>query len=330
MLRPASAADDEGIRALLAQSFAANPKADAAILAWQYWQNPFGEVVSWVWEDAGRVVCHWACVPVPMVVAGRRVVGLKTADAATAPDYRGRGLFRRLAQRLFADCAERGFPLAISHPNPNAARGVEQGGGRLVARVPAYVLPTGGAPARVLPRPVLTGARRVAFSTSPLAAGRVVAGAPEGLDGLWERAGARTRNGVARGAAWWQWRYERRPHARYRFAEVRDDALRAAAAAVEREVHGVRLLYVLELLADDDDAAAAVINALVAEAPVAGAVLVGLAQSRLVRHARAAGFRRLPRRLEPVPLRFMVVDLAQRAEIDPADWEIAWGDLDHL
>jgi hypothetical protein len=59
------------------------------------------------------------------------------------------------------------------------------------------------------------------------------------------------------------------------------------------------------------------------------ATLPGSAQSVL---CTAAGFRRLPRRLEPRPLRMMVLDPANpdARELAARRWTMAWGDLDHL
>jgi GNAT superfamily N-acetyltransferase len=310
-LRRAGPADDAGIRGLLAAVFPANAKADGAVLRWQYWDNPFGEVVSWVWDDRGQIVCHWACVPIPMVLGGRRVVGCKTADAATLPAYRGRGLFAALGRQLFADAAARGFPVAITHPNPNAARGVEQAGAQLVARVPAFVR-----------APLLVRRPRAQRVATP----------PDGLDELWGRAGAQVRNGVARDAAWWGWRYGQRPGGGYRIAAFREGTrLRGAAVGVERRVRGVPVLFVLELLVDADEVAADVVAALLRGERLAGAVTVALPGSPVAGAVRAAGFRRLPQRLEPRLLRFGVADLTRTApDLARRPWSIAWGDLDHL
>ena len=55
-VRRATPDDAEAVAALIGEVFPANPKADPAVLRWQYWDNPFGAPSSWVVEDAGRLV----------------------------------------------------------------------------------------------------------------------------------------------------------------------------------------------------------------------------------------------------------------------------------
>lgn len=43
---------------MLAGATRANPKVDPDVMRWQYFENPFGSAVGWVWEDDGEVVCH--------------------------------------------------------------------------------------------------------------------------------------------------------------------------------------------------------------------------------------------------------------------------------
>jgi GNAT superfamily N-acetyltransferase len=335
VLRRGTPADDEAIRALLAQNFPDNPKRLAEFTRWQYWDNPFGMTRSWLYEAEGRVVAHWAAVPVPMVLDGADVVGAKGVDGATHSDWRGRGLFRSLGEAMRADCGEHGVPVILSHPNPNAARGVEQAGGQLIARVPVYVLPlddTWLARRFHLPRPVSVALRRVAFGARGAVIGEQVAGVPSGLRALWEVAGADTVNGIRRDASWWAWRYAARPGGEYRCYAVRASGrLRGAAVVTERDAFGARFLFVLELLAADDEAARGLSAAIAEDAGDAvGAALAALPGTRLAGHAARAGFRRLPRALEPHPFRFMAIDCAGLGDLTKRDWAMAWGDLDHL
>ncbi|HWH31954.1 MAG TPA: GNAT family N-acetyltransferase, partial [Egibacteraceae bacterium] len=290
---------------------------------------------SWVWERGGEVVAHWAAVSVPLVLDGRPAVGVKTADAATHPDHRRQGLFATLALRYMQDLRERGIPAVLTHPNPDSAAGVEASGPVLVERLPAYVLAVDDAwLARRfhVPASVSRLVRRAAFP-APGAGGQEVAAPPEGLDALWSGLGERW--GVRRDAAWWRWRYQAHPAARYRFAEVRrGGALRAAAAVRVQEAFGGRFAYVMEFLAADQEAAGALTGTLAdlaREQGAAGLVVVTTSWSRTAALVRGAGFRRLPRRLEPNPLRFLVAEPGgDSAGLARQRWSAAWGDLDHL
>jgi hypothetical protein len=343
VFRTATAADDAGIRSLLARNFPDNVKALAPFTRWQYWDNPFGETVSIVAEVDGRIAAHWAAVPVPMVLGGREQLGAKGVDGATDPDQRGRGLFAGVGARMLAAAGEAGIGAILTHPNPDAARGAEKAGAVLISRAAAHVRPVDhawvGGRLRLpgpLARPVGAALRRVAF--------RLSAGDPvelddrpplADLDGLWARAGAHVENGIARHAAWWDWRYARRPERPYTFAVTRrGGAVTGAACVTVAERFGGRFGLVLEHLAVDAEAMRGLTRGLDAIARAHGAVGLALATlpgSRESALVTGAGFRRLPQRLEPRPLRMMVFDPdGDAAGLAARRWAMAWGDLDHI
>lgn len=335
-LRRAGPGDDAAIRDLLAAAYPDNPKADPAIMRWQYWDNPFGQARAWIWERDGQAIAHRAAVAVPLVLGGTPATGVKTADAATHPAHRRQGLFATLALRQMEDLRQAGVPAVLSHPNPGSAPGVEDSGAVLVQRVPAFVLAVddGWLSRRFhLPRPAAALARQVVFGGGPAAGGEDVGSPPEDLDALWTDMDERW--GLRRDAAWWRWRYMERPGGGYRFAEVRrGGTLVAAAATRTREAYGGRFLYVMEFLAVDDDAARALTGTLSEMArtqDAAGLVLIATSWSRTAGLARASGFRRLPRALEPNPLRFLVAEPGGNSgALARQRWSAAWGDLDHL
>lgn len=336
VLRLAGPEDDRLIRGLLAAAYADNPKSDAAIIRWQYWDNPFGTTRAWIWERDGQAVAHWAAVPVPLVLDGVAVLGVKTADAATHPDHRRQGLFGTLALRYMQDLRHVGVPAVLTHPNPDSTPGVEASGAVLVERVPAFVRAVDAAwlaERFKLPRPVATALRSAVFGRAATAEGGVGDSTPEDLDALWDGVGERW--GVRRDADWWHWRYTLRPGVNYRYVEVRRGGRLVAAAALRlREAFGGRFAYVMEFLAVDDEAAralAATLSEYATQERVAGLVLIATSWSRAASQARAAGFRRLPRPLEPNPLRFLVAAPGGNSqELARRPWSAAWGDLDHL
>ncbi|MGH9069308.1 MAG: GNAT family N-acetyltransferase, partial [Acidimicrobiales bacterium] len=140
VLRAAGPGDDAGIRAVIARAFPDNPKSRADILAWQYWDNPFGSTCAWVWEDGDRIVAHYSGYPVPAVVGGRQGVLAIGVDAAVAPDYQGRGLFRPLSAALYEDCAGHGMAGTVCFPNDNSRKGITAAGWVPVGRLRTHVL----------------------------------------------------------------------------------------------------------------------------------------------------------------------------------------------
>lgn len=338
VLRAVGPDEDEGLRAVIAEAFPDNPKARAAITRWQYWDNPFGSTRAWVWDDGGRIVATYIGYPVPVVLGGQPGTAAIGVDAAVLPSHQGRGLFTPLSRALYADCGVHGMPLTICYPNANSTAGITKAGWLPVARLRTLVAPFDDAwlaERFCLPRPAARLVRAAAFATGS-ARGLVaieVAAPPPDVEALWGRVAPTVTYGVVRDQAWWRWRYSGHPDAPYRFFEVRRGGeLVGAAVTLEREAFGGTFLNVLELLTAEVPAARALRAAIGrAAGAAAGAALVAVPGSPLDALAVRAGFRRLPRRLEPKPLMFGAVRNTPGSP-DPTTvgWSVAWGDLDHL
>ncbi|MHB8466506.1 MAG: GNAT family N-acetyltransferase [Acidimicrobiales bacterium] len=337
-LRAATEDDDEAIRGVIAAAFPDNPKRRADITAWQYWSNPFGSTCVWVWDDDGAVAATYANFPMPAVFAGEPRLAGNGVDAAVDPAYQGRGLFEPLARALYADSRTHGMVMTLCFiNNPLAIRGTTKAGWLEVGRLGVWVLPVDDAwlaRRTHLPTPVARVARRM-LTRSPRADGADIGDAvPSGIDRLWADAGGVT-TGVVRGQAWWDWRYGAHPDHPYTFLSARrGDRLRGAAVATTRDAFGGRFVYLLELIAEDDIAAAAVAAAASEHARsigAAGVAVLALPDTRIAARARGAGFRRVPQRLEPKPTSFGVVpnDPAY-AHLQSQRWSVSWGDLDHV
>jgi predicted N-acetyltransferase YhbS len=338
-LRRATRADDVALRAINASAFSHNPKERAEITRWQWWENPFGETLAWVWEDAGRVVAQSVAFCVPGVIGGRSCTLACGADGAVAPSHQGRRLFTPMWAALARDSLEHGWPV-IAYPNERSWRGVRRAGWIEVARprVHALVRNDHWLAARLrLPRLVARAGLAVASRPQRPRRGLAVAvvdSVPDDLEELWNLVAPSWANGIARGESWWRWRYGGHPDAPYRYLAVREsDRLMAAAAMRARhELVGGRFHCLLELLAADDDAARAVVAALAdgAVGEADGIALTAVAGSTLERAAIAAGMRRVPSRLHR-PMRFGVVpDSTLLADPRTVRWSTAWGDLDHF
>jgi len=338
VLRAATRGDDEGMRAVIAAAFPENPKQRAEVTAWQYWDNPFGPTVAWVWEDDGRIVATYTAFPMPAVLDGTPALAGNGVDAAVDPAYQGKRLFAPLAKALYAGAAEAGMEVTICFiNNPFAIKGTTRAGWLQVGQLGVWVLGIDdawlGKRAHV-PAAVAGLARRAVWR---LGKGEVAerGALPEGLDDLWQRAGAVT-TGVVRDQRWWQWRYGDHPDPRYEFFEVRRHGrLTGAATATVREAFGGTFVYLLELLADDAGAARAIGRGAAAYAEEVGAggvALMGVPGSRLGERAHQAGLVRLPARFDPKPTSFGAVpnDGTTWAHLASLHWSISWGDLDHL
>lgn len=339
-LRPARPEDTPSICALLGE-FAANPKADPAVYDWQYWHNPFGPPSSWVWADPdGRVVCHGGLFATPGALGDPEEVVLGHAsDSVTASSHRRLGLFAELAAARYADAATR-TALTVSLPNPQSTPGTQKAGLEVLARVDAWILPLDDAAlAHRLgaPRPVAGLLRHLAAGPAPRPAPRAARPALElddqEIDALWLRLHRPGEAGIRRAAAWWRWRYASHPTRSFRFASVcTRGRLAALAALTPVERAGTRFLYLMDALAEGSQDLRRAVEEAAATSPAALAVVaLAMPDGRPSRLLRDAGFRRLPHRLHPDPMRLgLVAGSVGVTAARELEWQVTWGDHDHL
>lgn len=328
--------DDAGeVRRVLAEAFPDNPKARADVMDWQYWRNPYGPPRTWLLEEDGAVIAVYTGIPVRIAVQGRPTTAALGIDAAVAPAHQGRRLFTPLSAALYEDLGRQGWVYTMAYPSLASRNGIARAGWVEVARLRVNVLPTddGWLAERFhLPRPAAATLRKTAFRTGAGREGSQVDGPPAGIDELWADVAA--PNGIVRDRTWWDWRYAGNPDpAAYRFLEVRRAGRLVGAAVVTvKAAFGGTFGYVLEFLAQDRAAARSLAAVLVRTCDdVHGLAMITRAGSDPDRRARAAGFRRLPQRLEPHPQWFGAVpNVAGAPRPDTLDWTVAWGDLDHL
>jgi hypothetical protein len=337
VLRRGVREDTDGICALLRRSFPDNAKGRPEVLDWQYWDNPFGPPTVYVWDDAGRIVGHYAVVAYPARISGRpgRLgIGI---DAAIDPDYQGRQLFGPLTAKLYPQARADGMDAIVCYPNDNSVRGIARQGWHELGQLRTWLLPLRaewfarrtGLPASLLV-PAVAALRRRPRRAARKFGTSEVATVQDDADLLWAQLDDEVMNGVVRNAAWLRWRYLDRPApSPYRIFEARRAGqLQALAITTVQQQQGGTFTYLLELLAVDDRAARAVVAHVTAAVPNSAGLLVAtLPRTPLARRAAAAGLLPVPQRLEEKQLHFGVVSSSPELH---AAWSLGWGDLDHL
>ena len=323
------------------------------------WRRVFGEAkggqtVEWLFrpgqagnsprsvvEIDGRIVAHAGATAIRFRVAGEDVRGAYSVGAMTDPAFRGRGLWARLGQHLYARLEREGFAFVAGFSNENSHR--------------LMTGPLGRTPIRPFPWCVRL--------VSPLALVRSLAGRPvpcgpvsppvveQGsvricaaepgdlrLDAIWKRAADASSVGCIRDAAFSFWRFASRPEAGYRLLLAERDGEPAGFGVYRTlELRGIRAGFVLDLVlaAGEKAAGALLLRSLVALARAEGAgvlsaLLPGSGPSRSA--LRRAGFVRVPERFHPQLIRFSVRGLGpfsrSRLLVDPNAWHLSWADTD--
>lgn len=97
--------------------------SDTDYLRWLYVENPLGAVVGFNARDGERLVAHYACVPMSIMIDGRVCRALLSLNTATHPDFQGKGLFTRLADLTYEAGANAGMDLVYGVANANSTPG---------------------------------------------------------------------------------------------------------------------------------------------------------------------------------------------------------------
>ena len=145
VIRAAEPGDDAQVVALLRASLG---KADdphyEAFLDWKHRQNVFGPSPAWVALHDDQVVGYRTFLRWGFLDAeGRKVRALRAVDTATAPAYRGLGIFRTLTLQGVAELTLKGDAFIFNTPNSKSRPGYLKMGWSHLRRMPVGVLPAG-------------------------------------------------------------------------------------------------------------------------------------------------------------------------------------------
>lgn len=303
--------------ALFRACFAKNSPRPRSLeqLRWQYVDNPTGRLYVDLAEapEGGRLAAVYASMPGTLRLGGQRRLGLQSLDTLTDEDFRGQGLFLRLARSTFARAEADGVALIYGFPNGNSAHGFFQKlGWTSLDPVPFLIRPLR---TRYVAERLKLGVKvpdlpLMAPVHLPWPGARVAEVSPDDprVDALWASFAEGVGVAVERDGAYLRWRIGQRPDEAYRtFGLFRGDDLRALAITNVKDKHGGRIGYLMELLhrpGRHDEGFAVLRHALLelarAGADAALAWSFPHAQNRLTHHL--AGFAPLPRRFWPIEL----------------------------
>ena len=353
--RDAGPDDADGILALRRVCFGdLDPvKLRPDVWRWTYADNPAGAGFIRVAEHDGRLVGHYAAIPIRFRVEAdqpsQRIFAM-SCDTMTHPDYQKQGMFVTLARELYADIAARhGVTTVFGFPNDASHGGFV---GKLdwfdVHVFPLRVKPIRSGP--VLRRWVRSGALSGALGALADGAYRLITprvheprrcriepieGFDERFDALWERHAALAPVVEVRDRAFLQWRYLAVPVYGYR----------PFAVSVDGRLAGYFVLRVLELfdlpfaalvdlfpcpLGDDEITREVLAFAQLRAADAGAAFLTAMLPPAHAHHLTRFGFVTVPNRLNPrrwyLGARCAPEDSALLHDI--GNWYVTYGDAD--
>lgn len=145
VLRRAQPGDEPAVLDLLQRSMGWPAEGhDKALFEWKHRANPFGASPAWVADDQGRLAGYRTFMRWDFIGPDDRVVrALRAVDTVTAPEYRGRGVFRALTLLAVAEMTTEGASLVFNTPNDASRPGYLSMGWTKARRLPVAFWPSG-------------------------------------------------------------------------------------------------------------------------------------------------------------------------------------------
>jgi GNAT superfamily N-acetyltransferase len=111
------------IAELLRLVFPKAAKYSDAFIEWQYLKNPNGKIRGYNAFYDGKLVAHYAMMPIVADVFGKAERGLLSLNTATHPDHQGKKLFTALADMSYKAATEEGYGFVAGVANANSTPG---------------------------------------------------------------------------------------------------------------------------------------------------------------------------------------------------------------
>lgn len=329
-------------------------EADPEWWRWRYLGNSACPPIILVAVADQRIVGQYALVPVRVKMGNGECLACLSLDTMVHPDFRGAGMFTKLAEAAYAAAAGRGFRFVYGFPNANSHHGFvsKLGWTDLHDGIPLWVRPLDSKAVigkRFGDNRVIAGlgscAVRAAmgvFKRPRKATGtctlRELQSLDERFDALWEEVSVRYPIALIRDRAYLDWRYAHRPNMRYTIlAAERDGRLLGYTIPRVMPKFGLRIGFIMELIVSPGDRQVSrdLLRGTFDRFEAEGADIAGCLMPPRHGDARLLqemGWIRVPKCFLPQDM-FWGVRPLQAADAyltDPANWYISWGDHDSV
>jgi len=325
---------------------------------WQYRDNHAGLItIALAKGKNDQLAGQYAVRPVRMKFGNKIRLGTLSLDTMTHPEYRGQGIFVKLASYLYSDLSNRGIPVTYGFPNKASYLGFIKGlqWVDLSSPFPLYIRPLkfsrvvaarvhNKAAASLLGRWASVGYHLISGRRRPtLPAGYRLMSADsfdERIDILWEKTSDLAPIMVIRDRQYLNWRYHENPTETYAiFLAERSDAIHGYIVLKKVDRFGLRVGFIVDLLAVQDipQISLGLVGSAVDYFTDAGMDIVGclmFPHAYYAKALRANGFFRARERMFPQDIHLGVRSNTSEFPVnyvsDPTHWYITFGDHDAI
>lgn len=323
-----------------------NPKSSAH-LSWQYLHSPAGQGYTSVSvSDSGDDAAIYSVFKVKAKVDGVLVDACQSLDTLTDKNYRGMGLFSKLAKDVYRRSDEDGVRMTYGFPNSSSGPGFFGKLGWIKLGFPPFLFFMNNL---LFPLARATGKRfflrnhvflLVVMVTRWLSRNDTwrLAEKPDfspAYDVLWQAVSEQFNTCVWRDGDYMRWRYLGKPGCQYRYLSLYEgDGLIGVLVYVVLEKHGGKIGYVMDLVVmPGKKAAARYLLASGVQAMSSAGVDVVLAWSAAGSVTRPAYssllFLPMPRRVQPIKLFFGYrPGPGMKRPLSPDDFFVSYADSD--
>ncbi|MBP1888128.1 GNAT family N-acetyltransferase [Sinorhizobium mexicanum] len=243
--------DESAITKLFQTVFSRSMSRDA--WTWRYLGHPAGSAKVMLAFSGDELVGHYAANSAPLSVDGSEISAALSMTTMTHPDYRGRGLFEKTANKLYGHLPEMGVAAVYGFPNAavHALRQLKVGW-RDVYEVPTLTLDLGSLSKVYRPDSTVVEIDHI----------------DERFDLFFQAVGPKLPICGARNAAILAWRLDQHPDNRYTRL-VLCEGSEISGYAITKS-YGADATDLVELRCSDNSAARALLSTVIARASAAG------------------------------------------------------------
>lgn len=137
-IRKYNKGDEIGIISLFNEVFDATREKD--YWDWQFMDNPIAEPIIVVADDNSKIVGQCTLLPTNIWMNNEGVLAGQSIDTMISKDYRGKGIYKEMAEKSYKLGVENGIKVRIGFPSEMAIKGLlDNMGGTLVTNIPLFM-----------------------------------------------------------------------------------------------------------------------------------------------------------------------------------------------